>query len=48
MAARVEARRSFMGDVLGIKLKPEVLPLSNLASALSPYLLSPDRIFSKA
>jgi hypothetical protein len=34
--------------VLGIRLKPEVLPLSNLAAALAPYLLAPDRIFSKA
>jgi hypothetical protein len=47
-AARIEARRAFMGDVLGIRLKPEVLPLSNLASAMPPYWLSPDRIFSKA
>ena len=45
--ARVEARRAFMADVLGIRLKPEVLPLSNLAGALAPYLLSPGRIFSK-
>ncbi len=45
--ARVEARRAFMGDVLGIRLKPEVLPLSNLAGALAPYLLSPGHIFSK-
>jgi len=37
-----------MIDVLGIKLKPEVLPLSNLAGALAPYLLSPGLIFSKA
>jgi hypothetical protein len=45
---RVEARRAFMGDVLGIRLKPEVLPLSNLASAMPPFWLAPDRIFSKA
>ncbi len=25
-------RRAFMADVLGIQLKPEVLPLSNLAA----------------
>ena len=37
-----------MIDVLGIRLKPEILPLSNLAGALAPYLLSPERIFSKA
>ncbi len=39
--ARVEARRAFMTDSLGIKLKPEVLPFSNLASHLPPFWLSP-------
>ena len=48
VTARIEARRAFMQDVLGIHLKPEVLPLSNLAGALAPYLLAPGRIFSKA
>jgi hypothetical protein len=48
VTARIAARRAFMGDVLGIRLKPEVLPLSNLAAALAPYLLAPARIFSKA
>ena len=41
-------RRAFMGDVLGIRLKPEVLPLSNLAGAMPPYWLSPDRVFASA
>ena len=45
---RVEARRAFMADVLGIRLKPEVLPLSNLASAMPPYWLAPGRILSRA
>jgi hypothetical protein len=45
---RIEARRAFMADVLGIRLKPEVLPLSNLAGAMPPYWLSPNRIVSKA
>lgn len=48
VAGRVEARRAFMADVLGIRLKPEVMPLSNLASALPPYLLTPSRLLSKA
>jgi len=43
---RIEARRAFMSDVLGIRLKPEVLPLSNLASAMPPFWLAPDRLFS--
>jgi hypothetical protein len=46
MAARIEARRAFMGDVLGIRLKPEVMPLSNLAAALPPFLLQPDRLLA--
>lgn len=43
---RISARRAFMRDVLGIKLKPEVLPLSNLASALPPFLLAPQRVLA--
>src|ERR1019366_9249785 len=38
---RVSMRRAFMADVLGIQLKPEVLPLSNLAGYLPPFWLSP-------
>jgi hypothetical protein len=38
---RVTTRRQFMADVLGIRLRPEVLPLSNLAGYLPPYWLSP-------
>jgi hypothetical protein len=30
-----------MADELGIRLKPEVLPFSNLASFLPPFWLSP-------
>ena len=41
MWQRVLARRAFMADVLGISLKPEVLPLSNLAGYLPPLWLSP-------
>jgi hypothetical protein len=32
---------AFMAEVLGIRLKPEVLPLSNLAGYLPPLWLSP-------
>lgn len=38
---RIRARRAFMRDVLGIRLRPEVLPFSNLAGYLPPYWLSP-------
>jgi hypothetical protein len=45
--ARIEARRSFMSDYLGIQLKPEVLPFSNLAGYLSPFILSPGQVFTR-
>ncbi len=38
---RVCRRRSFMDRMLGIRLKPEVLPLSGLAGYLPPYWLTP-------
>ncbi len=41
MWARTQARRAFMNDALGIRLHPDVLPLSNLAAVLPPYLLDP-------
>ncbi len=40
---RIQARRDFMQNVLGIRLKPEVLPFSNIPAYLPPYLLSPQR-----
>jgi hypothetical protein len=30
-----------MRDALGIRLRPEVLPFSNIAAYLAPYWLSP-------
>ena len=39
---RIQARRAYMRDVLGIQLKPEILPFSNIAATLSPFLLRPD------
>lgn len=38
---RIQARRRFMQETLGIALKPEVLPFSNLPAYLAPYLLNP-------
>jgi len=40
---RIQARRAFMRDALGIRLKPEVLPFSNIPAYLPPYLLAPHR-----
>jgi hypothetical protein len=41
--SRIEARRAFMADSLGIRLHPDVLPFSNLPAYLPPFLLRPDR-----
>jgi hypothetical protein len=38
---RIQRRRTFMREVLGIKLKPEVLPFSNIPAYLPPFWLSP-------
>jgi Creatinase/Prolidase N-terminal domain len=46
MWVRVQARRAFMRDVIGINLKPEVLPFSNIPAYLPPYMLSPDRVLT--
>lgn len=40
---RIQARRDFMQEALGIQLKPEVLPFSNLPAYLPPFWLSPHR-----
>ena len=39
---RMENRRNFMRDVLNIQVKPEVLPLSNLAGLYRPFVLNKD------
>lgn len=44
---RIEQRRSFMQEVIGIKLKPEVLPFSNIPAYLPPFILSPERVLVK-
>ena len=43
---RIERRRRFMTGTLGIKLKPEVLPFSNIPAYLPPFLLSPRRVMA--
>jgi hypothetical protein len=40
--ARIQSRRRFMKDALGIELHPDVLPFSNLPAYLPPFLLKPD------
>jgi Xaa-Pro aminopeptidase len=40
---RISLRREFMQDQLGISLKPDCLPFSNIAGWLPPFWLSPER-----
>jgi hypothetical protein len=40
---RIQARRRFMRDALGIDLHPDVLPFSNIPAYLPPFILRPDR-----
>ncbi len=44
MWARIQARRTFMEKTIGIRLKPEVLPFSNIPAYLPPYMLSPEKV----
>jgi len=46
--SRIQARRAFMRDALGIVLHPDVLPFSNLPAYLPPFLLRPDRAMAMA
>jgi hypothetical protein len=43
---RITARRAFMADELGIKLKPEVLPFSNIPAFLPPFWLARDKVMA--
>ena len=40
---RISLRREFMQDQLGISLKPDCLPFSNIAGWLPPFWLSPEQ-----
>jgi hypothetical protein len=46
--SRIQARREFMNDALGIPLHPDVLPFSNIPAYLPPFLLRPDRVMTMA
>jgi hypothetical protein len=41
---RILARRDFMKNKIGINLKPEVLPLSNIPAYYAPYMLSNNKV----
>ena len=40
---RINMRRTFMDEKLGIRLKPDCLPLSNIAGWLPPFWLAPEQ-----
>ncbi|MBB3966084.1 M24 family metallopeptidase [Rhizobium metallidurans] len=42
--ARIEARRAFMKDILGVELKPSILPISNTPLCLPPFWLASDKL----
>ena len=46
--ARIQARRRFMEDALGIALHPDVLPFSNIPAYLPPFLLRPEIAMTRA
>jgi Xaa-Pro aminopeptidase len=46
--ARIQARRDFMRNSLGIDLHPDVLPFSNIPAYLPPFLLRPDHAMTVA
>ena len=45
---RVQRRRDFMSNQLGIELHPDVLPFSNIPALLAPFILRPDRAMTLA
>jgi hypothetical protein len=45
---RISARRALMTETLGIRLKPEVLPFSNIPAFLPPFWLARDRAMAVA
>ncbi len=45
---RIQARREFMREALGIDLHPDVMPFSNIPAYLSPFLLCPDQVMTLA
>jgi hypothetical protein len=44
---RIVARRVFMIDILGIKIKKEVLPMSNMPAYYAPYFLNSKQVLVK-
>ncbi len=47
VAQRIEARRAFMADEIGVALKPSILPLSSTPLCLPPFWLASDRLLAR-
>lgn len=45
--SRITARRDFMARCLGIELKPEILPFSNIQAWLPPFWMSPQMVMTR-
>lgn len=45
---RIEARRTFARDKLGLALRESILPLSNTPLCLAPFWLAPGRLLARA
>ena len=41
---RIQKRRAFMCDKIGVDLKPSILPLSNTPLCLPPFWLAPEKL----
>jgi hypothetical protein len=45
--ARIEKRRAFMRDELGVDVKDNILPLSSTPLCLPPFWLRPDHLLAR-
>jgi hypothetical protein len=45
---RIQARRQFMREALGLRLRPEVLPLGNTPGLFPPYFLAPRQVCARS
>jgi hypothetical protein len=45
---RIEARRAFVKDHIGVDLKPSILPLSSMPLSLAPFWLTPNKLLTLA
>jgi hypothetical protein len=45
---RIEARRRFVSDRLGVTIRESILPLSSTPLCLPPFWLAPGRLLARA